>query len=107
MFKTDAWMYWADKMVPKRENGQAANRRLTQHKLLASLFHHATHTVHVHAGPGRVAQSLTCLATIANPTADPGVASLIPARSHTFVEIDHEINSTVILLPSVLPLNHS
>ena len=33
-------------------------------------------------------------------TADPGVASLIPARYHTFVEIDHEIISTVILFPS-------
>ena len=32
--------------------------------------------------------------------ADPGVASSIPARSHTFVEIDHELISTVILLPS-------
>ena len=32
--------------------------------------------------------------------ADPGVASLIPAQSHTFVEIDHEINSMVMLLPS-------
>ena len=31
---------------------------------------------------------------------DPGVASSIPARSHTFVEIDHEIISAVILLPS-------
>ena len=31
---------------------------------------------------------------------DPGVASSIPARYHTFVEIDHEIISTVILLPS-------
>ena len=50
--------------------------------------------------PGRVAQSVTCLATDASLTADPGVASLIPARSHTFVEIDHEIISTVILLPS-------
>ena len=30
----------------------------------------------------------------------PGVASSIPARSHTFVEIDHEIISAVILLPS-------
>ena len=30
----------------------------------------------------------------------PGVASLIQARSHTFLEIDHEIISTVILLPS-------
>ena len=39
-------------------------------------------------------------ATDACLTADPGVASLIPARSHTFVEIDHEIISTVILLPS-------
>ena len=32
--------------------------------------------------------------------ADPGVASSIPAPSRTFVEIDHEIISTVILLPS-------
>ena len=47
------------------------------------------------------------LATIANLTADLGVASLIPARSHTFVEIGHEIISTDILLPSELPLNHS
>ena len=50
--------------------------------------------------PGRVAQSVTCLATDASLTADPGVASAIPARSHTFVKIDHEIISTVILLPS-------
>ena len=49
---------------------------------------------------GRVAQSVTCLATDACLTADPGVASSIPARSHTFVEIDHEIVSTVNLLPS-------
>ena len=40
------------------------------------------------------------LATDACLTADPGVASSIPVRSHTFVEIDHEIISTVILLPS-------
>ena len=52
--------------------------------------------------PGRVAQSVTCLATDASLTADPGVASSIPARSHTFVEIDHEIISTVILLPSAV-----
>ena len=30
--------------------------------------------------------------------ADPGVVSLITASSHTFVEIYHEIISTVILL---------
>ena len=33
-------------------------------------------------------------------TADPGVVSLIPTRSHSFVEIDHETISTAILLPS-------
>ena len=52
--------------------------------------------------PGRVAQSVTCPATDASLTADRGVASSIPARSHTFVEIDHEIISTVILLPSAV-----
>ena len=41
-----------------------------------------------------------CLATDASLTADPGVTSSILARSNTFVEIDHEIISTVILLPS-------
>ena len=50
--------------------------------------------------PGRVVQSVTCLATDACLTADPGVASSTPARYHTFVEIDHEIISTFILLPS-------
>ena len=45
-------------------------------------------------------QSVTCLATDASLTADPGVASLIPAWSHTFVEIDHDIISRVILVPS-------
>ena len=37
----------------------------------------------------------TCL------TADPGVASSIPAWSYIFVEIDHKIISTSILLPSL------
>ena len=50
--------------------------------------------------PGRIAQSVPCLATDASLTADPGVASSIPAQDHTFVEIDREIISTVILLPS-------
>ena len=50
--------------------------------------------------PGRIAQSVTYLATDASLTADPGVPSLIPAWSHTFVEIDLEIISTVILLSS-------
>ena len=45
-------------------------------------------------------QLVTCLATDAILTADTGVASLIPARSHTFVEIDYEIISNVIFLPS-------
>ena len=41
-----------------------------------------------------------CLATDASLTADPGVVCWIPARSHTFVEIDHETISIVILFPS-------
>ena len=40
-------------------------------------------------------------ATVASSIADPGVVSLIPASSHTFVEIDCEMFSTVIFL---LPL---
>ena len=39
-------------------------------------------------------QSVMCL------TADPGLASSIQTQSHTFVEIDHETTSMVILLPS-------
>ena len=49
---------------------------------------------------GGVVHLVTCLATDASLAADPGVASSIPARSHTCVEIDHEIISMVILLPS-------
>ena len=41
---------------------------------------------------GSITPSVTC------PTAEPRIASSIPAWSHTFVEIDHEIISTVILL---------
>ena len=44
-------------------------------------------------------QSVTCPSTDASLTADPGFASSIAAWFHTFVEIDHEIISTVILLP--------
>ena len=49
---------------------------------------------------GRIVQSVTCLTTDVCLTADPGVGSSIQTRSHTFMEIDHEIISTVILLPS-------
>ena len=48
----------------------------------------------------RVAQSVTCLETDASLTANPGVASSIQARSHAFDDIDHEIISRFILLPS-------
>ena len=41
--------------------------------------------------PGSIAQS------VASETADPGVVSLILAQSHNFMEIDHDIVSTVIL----------
>ena len=67
------------------------------HVNVFSKVHPECHNI---AKPGRVAQSVTCLATDACLTADPGVASSIPAWYHTFVEIDHEIISTVFLLPS-------
>ena len=63
-------------------------------------FSCSTQTITHTNTPGRVAQSVACLATDASLTEDPGVVSSIPGRSHTFVEIDHEIISTVILLPS-------
>ena len=50
--------------------------------------------------PCRLAQLVTCLATDACLTVDPGVVSLIPAWSHIFMEIDHERITMVILLPS-------
>ena len=49
---------------------------------------------------GCVAQWITCLTADTCLTEDPGVASLISAWSHTFAEIDHEMISTAILLPS-------
>ena len=52
--------------------------------------------IHIH----KLAGSVTCLTTDACLTADPGVASSIPVQSHTFVEIDHEMISSVILLHS-------
>ena len=70
------------------------HNRISIHECITKLFGHCK------GGPGRVAQSVTGLATDACLTADSGVANSIPARSHTFVEIDHEIISTVILLPS-------
>ena len=47
-----------------------------------------------------ISQSVKCLATDGSLTADPGVTSSTPAQSHTVVEIDHEIISMVIFLPS-------
>ena len=50
-------------------------------------------------GPGRVAQSVTCLATGVSDCRSRG-CEFDPCPYHTFVEIDHEIISTVVLLPS-------
>ena len=49
---------------------------------------------------GHIAQSITCLSADMCQTAGPGVTGSIPARSHTFVEIDRERISWTILLPS-------
>ena len=71
-------------MIAKLEKTQRTTLK-TQHKMQTKndkTWHQQKPT-----GP----QSVTCL------TADPGVASLMPAQSHTFVEFDHEIISTTIL----------
>ena len=83
------------------DNWSGKIRSTTSFILVSSLNHRSQLELHV---LGRVAQSVTCLATDACLTADPGVASSIPARYHTFVEIDHEIISTVI---RSLPLIYS
>ena len=59
------------------------------------MFYHITFVL-----LGREAQSVTCLAADASLTADPGVASSILSRSQTFEEIDHEMISLIIFLPS-------
>ena len=82
----------------KKSPGTLTNSEDLDDMQHSTIFHQGLHCFR--RLPGRVAQSVTCLATDASLTADPGVASSIPARSHTFVEIDHEIISTVILLPS-------
>ena len=41
-----------------------------------------------------------CLTADKCLTPEPLVRSLIPAQSHTFMEIDHEIISKAILLPN-------
>ena len=50
---------------------------------------HSSNTLIRLCRPGSVAQSVTT---------DPGIESLIPALSHTFAEMDHEIISMAILL---------
>ena len=50
--------------------------------------------------PGHISLSVSCPATDVCLNADPGIASSIPAPSHSYMEIDHDINSKAILLPS-------
>ena len=50
--------------------------------------------------PGCITLQVTCLTADMCLTADPGVANLIPAWSLNFLEIDHEIICTAILLSS-------
>ena len=49
-----------------------------------------------------ISRKIWVRAAIEFVTADPGVASFISARSHTFMETDHEMISAVILLLSLI-----
>ena len=82
------------------ENAHNFNRTLYFDPTICIILREMTNAFHIFLLPGRAAQSVTCLATDACLTADPEVPSSIPAWSQTFVEIDHEIISTVILLSS-------
>ena len=77
----------------KRENGQAANHRLTRYIMLASLFHImpfidismfnikylATHKVHVHAGTISKLMCGLCACTSNNPLSQ---AHELSSRTH-------------------------
>ena len=62
--------------------------------LPADDYHESSFIFHINLSPGPSY-------AVDSKFAGPGVSSLIPAQSHTFLEIDHEIISKVILL---LPL---
>ena len=51
-----------------------------------------------YTGPGSAVGNVSGYRCVSD--CNPGVESSIPAPSHTFTEIEHEIISTVILLPS-------
>ena len=60
------------------------------HGLIVGNFNHFLKSLHKQK-PGCIVQTVACLTTDTFLTADPGIASSIPARYHTFVEIDREI----------------
>ena len=87
--------------IQSRDRGPGPTHTLEKHKDLGFLSDSGLipwKITKLHRGTGRVTLSVRCLATDASLTVDTGVEGSIPARSHTFVEIDHEIISTVILL---------
>ena len=57
-------------------------------------------------GNNSEAHLVMCLTADTCLTADPWVAISIPARSHTFVEIDHEKISAVIVLHSAIVVSY-
>ena len=66
----------------------------------AKICHYITYKMYTFNVLGHVAQSVTCLTADTCLNADLGVVSPILATSHTFMEIDHEIIFTAILLHS-------
>ena len=86
---------------PLQPNGQIISYELSYLEESPNGKLHSLASVHsFKCVPGQIAPSVTCLTTSASLIANPGVASSLTAQSYTFVEIYHEIISTVILLLS-------
>ena len=88
------------KMLVRIANREEADRLFWHWGNWNSIFFYHLPWRKTRTYPGRVAQLVTCLTADTRMTADPGIARSIPARSNTFLEIDHETISMAILLHS-------
>ena len=85
------WL-WAWNRLPLEKNCLVVCKIEEQQRHWSGIFLSVSLLCQIWIILGRAAQQVMCLAADACLTANPGVASLIPVRSHTFVKIEHEIS---------------